>query len=101
MNSLAIITERRVLELNERARDNARAHYEYANQRYQGGLGSRLNAVHLLLRLSLKESPSFDPFPLARAEAYVDTLHRRGLRPSLIGRVVARPRTSAVVVSVS
>lgn len=39
--------------------------------------------------------------PLDRAEAYVDTLHRRGLRPSLIGRVVARPRTSAVVVSVS
>ncbi len=39
--------------------------------------------------------------PLARAEAYVETLHRRGLRPSLIGRVVARPRTSAVVVSVS
>ena len=29
---------------------------------------SRLNAVHLLLRLSLKESPSFDPFPLAKTE---------------------------------
>ena len=34
-----------MLELNERARDNARAHYEYANQRFQGGIGSRLNAV--------------------------------------------------------
>ena len=31
--------------LNERARDTARAHFEYANQRYLGGIGSRLNAV--------------------------------------------------------
>jgi outer membrane protein TolC len=42
---LAILTERRVLELNERARDNARAHYDYANRRYEGGIGSRLNAL--------------------------------------------------------
>lgn len=42
---LAVITERRVLELNERSRDNARAHYDFANQRYQGGIGSRLNAI--------------------------------------------------------
>lgn len=42
---LAVIAQRRVLELNARARDNARAHFEYANQRFQGGLGSRLNAV--------------------------------------------------------
>ena len=42
---LTVIAQRRVLELNERARDNARDHYDYANQRFQGGLGSRLNAV--------------------------------------------------------
>jgi outer membrane protein TolC len=42
---LAIIARRRVLDLNERARDNAKAHYDYANQRFQGGLGSRLNAL--------------------------------------------------------
>src|SRR5688500_13274074 len=42
---LAIIAQRRVVELNERARDNARAHYDYANQRFQGGLGSRLIAL--------------------------------------------------------
>ncbi len=42
---LAIIARRRVFELNERARDNAKAHYDYANQRFQGGLGSRLNAL--------------------------------------------------------
>jgi len=42
---LAIIARRRVLDLNSRARDNARAHFEFANQRFQGGLGSRLNAL--------------------------------------------------------
>ena len=42
---LAIIAGRRIVELNERARDTARAHYDYANQRFQGGLGSRLNAL--------------------------------------------------------
>ena len=42
---LAIIARRRVLDLNTRARDNARAHFEFANQRFQGGLGSRLNML--------------------------------------------------------
>ncbi|HEY3161787.1 MAG TPA: TolC family protein [Vicinamibacterales bacterium] len=44
-NYLAIIARRRVLDLNTRARDNARAHFEFANQRFQGGIGSRLNAL--------------------------------------------------------
>ena len=42
---LAIIARRRVLDLNTRSRENARAHFQFANQRFQGGLGSRLNAV--------------------------------------------------------
>jgi outer membrane protein TolC len=42
---LAIIARRRVLDLNTRARDNAKAHFDFANQRLQGGLGSRLNAL--------------------------------------------------------
>jgi outer membrane protein TolC len=42
---LAIIASRRVLELNERSRDNAKAHYDFANQRFQGGIGSRLNML--------------------------------------------------------
>jgi outer membrane protein len=42
---LAIIARRRVLDLNTRSRENARAHFEFANQRFQGGIGSRLNAV--------------------------------------------------------
>ena len=53
---LAIITQRRVLELNERARDNARAHYEFANQRYEGGIGSRLNALRAQQELSGDEA---------------------------------------------
>jgi len=42
---LAIIARRRVLDLNSRARENAQAHFEFANQRFQGGIGSRLNAL--------------------------------------------------------
>jgi len=42
---LAIIARRRVFDLNTRARDNARAHFMFANQRFQGGIGSRLNAL--------------------------------------------------------
>jgi outer membrane protein TolC len=53
---LAVITERRVLELNERALENARAHYEYADQRFQGGLGSRLNAIRAEQEVSANEA---------------------------------------------
>ena len=53
---LAIITQRRVLELNERARDNANAHYVYANQRYEGGIGSRLNALRAQQEVSGDEA---------------------------------------------
>jgi outer membrane protein TolC len=49
---LAVIAARRVVELNERARDTARAHYDYANQRFQGGIGSRLNALRAQQELS-------------------------------------------------
>ena len=45
-----------MLELNERARDNARAHFEYANQRFQGGIGSRLNAVRAEQEVSSNEA---------------------------------------------
>ena len=52
---LAIIAQQQVLELNERARDTARAHFEYANQRYLGGIGSRLNAVRAEQEVSSDE----------------------------------------------
>jgi outer membrane protein TolC len=53
---LAVIAARRVLESNEVARDNARAHYEYARQRYEGGVGSRLNALRAQQELSGDEA---------------------------------------------
>jgi len=53
---LAIIAQRRVLESNERARDNARAHFELADQRYQGGIGSRLNMLRAQQELSSDEA---------------------------------------------
>jgi outer membrane protein TolC len=53
---LAIIAQRRVLELNERARDNARAHFTFANQRFQGGIGSRLNALRAQQEVSGDEA---------------------------------------------
>ncbi|MGH9347420.1 MAG: TolC family protein, partial [Vicinamibacterales bacterium] len=53
---LAVITLRRVQELNERARDNAKAHFDYSQQRYEGGLGSRLNAVRAQQALSTDEA---------------------------------------------
>ena len=53
---LAIITQRRLLDLSARARDNARSHYEFANQRYEGGVGSRLNALRAQQELSSNEA---------------------------------------------
>jgi outer membrane protein len=53
---LGIITARRVLELNERALENARAHYSYADQRFQGGIGSRLNALRAQQEVSATEA---------------------------------------------
>lgn len=52
---LAIIAQRRLLDLSTRARDNAQAHYAFANQRYEGGVGSRLNAVRAQQELSSNE----------------------------------------------
>ena len=53
---LAIIASRRALELNERARDNARAHFDYANQRFQGGIGSRLNMLRAQQEMTSDEA---------------------------------------------
>jgi outer membrane protein TolC len=53
---LAIIANRRVLELNERSRDNAKAHFDYADQRFQGGIGSRLNMLRAQVELTGDET---------------------------------------------
>jgi len=53
---LAIIAGRRVLELNERSRENARAHFDFANQRFLGGIGSRLNMLRAQQELTSDEA---------------------------------------------
>jgi outer membrane protein TolC len=53
---LSIIALHQVVQLNETARDNARAHYELAEQRFQGGIGSRLNAVRAQQEVSMIEA---------------------------------------------
>jgi outer membrane protein TolC len=42
---LAVVARQRVLDANQRARDTARAHYEFARQRRESGAGSRLNEL--------------------------------------------------------
>ena len=42
---LAIVTARRQVEVDERARDNARAQHDYARTRFEAGAGSRLDAL--------------------------------------------------------
>ena len=42
---LAIVTQRRVIDVDTHARDNDRAHYDFAHARYAGGIGSRLDEV--------------------------------------------------------
>ena len=53
---LAVIAGRRIVELNERALETARAHADYANRRFQGGLGSRLNALRAQQEVSSAEA---------------------------------------------
>ena len=53
---LTTIAVQRVLLLNEQARDNAKAHYDYAQRRYEGGLGSRLNALRAQQEWSTDET---------------------------------------------
>ncbi len=42
---LAIITQHRVVEVNQHALNTAREHYAYSHQRYTGGVGNRLDEV--------------------------------------------------------
>ncbi|MEQ1757360.1 MAG: TolC family protein [Vicinamibacterales bacterium] len=53
---LVIIAQRRVLERNDRSRENALAHYTYAMQRFEGGIGSRLNMLRAQQELSSDEA---------------------------------------------
>ncbi len=52
---LSVIAQHRVIEVNLRAVDNARAHHEYALQRFQGGVGNELDEVRADQEVALAE----------------------------------------------
>jgi outer membrane protein TolC len=52
---LAIVGATRQLEVNQRARDTARAQFEYARARREGGVGSRLNELRAAQELAVNE----------------------------------------------
>lgn len=52
---LAVIAQRRQAEVEERARDNAKAQVDYTRTRYEGGLGSKLNALRAADTLATDE----------------------------------------------
>lgn len=53
---LEVFAQKRVLEANVRARDTAKAHYDYAHSRYVGGVGNRLDEVRAAQQLSTDET---------------------------------------------
>jgi len=53
---LRILAFRRVLDLNTRARDSAKEHFDFANQRFLGGIGSRLNMLRAQQELTSDEA---------------------------------------------
>ncbi len=52
---LSVVTGKRQVEVNERARDTARAQLEYATARREGGVGSRLNEERAAQELAVTE----------------------------------------------
>jgi outer membrane protein len=50
---LAVIGAKRQLDVNERARDNAQAQFDYARARREGGVGSRLNELRSAQELAV------------------------------------------------
>jgi outer membrane protein TolC len=53
---LQIIAQRRLVEVSERARDAAKAHYEFAHSRFAGGVGNRLDEVRAAQEVATDDS---------------------------------------------
>jgi outer membrane protein TolC len=53
---LTVVAQKYVLVVNERARDNAKAHYDYSHQRLVGGVGNRIDDVRAAQELATDES---------------------------------------------
>jgi outer membrane protein TolC len=53
---LAVIAQKRVVEVNTRAREANKAHYDFAQQRFSGGVGNKIDAVRAQQELATSES---------------------------------------------
>lgn len=53
---LQIMTQHRSIEVSRRARDNARAHYQFAHQRFAGGYGTRVDEVRAAQEVAADEA---------------------------------------------
>lgn len=53
---LSIVAQKRVIDATVRARDTARAHYEFSRTRREGGVGNRVDEVRAEQELALDES---------------------------------------------
>jgi outer membrane protein TolC len=53
---LAVIAQKRVVEVNGRARDANKAHFDFAQQRFTGGVGNKIDAVRARQELATSEA---------------------------------------------
>jgi outer membrane protein TolC len=53
---LAIVAQKRVIEAATRARDTDKAHFDFAHQRYAGGIGNRIDEVRAEQQLESDEA---------------------------------------------
>jgi outer membrane protein TolC len=53
---LQLMAQHRSIEVSRRARDNARAHYQFAHQRFAGGYGTRVDEVRAAQEVAADEA---------------------------------------------
>ncbi len=53
---LGVMVQHKVVEVSQRARDAARAHYQFAHQRFAGGYGTRVDEVRAAQEVATDES---------------------------------------------
>ncbi|HEY2747870.1 MAG TPA: TolC family protein [Polyangia bacterium] len=53
---LQVMTQHKAIEVARRARDNARAHYQFAHQRFAGGYGTRVDEVRAAQEVASDEA---------------------------------------------
>jgi outer membrane protein TolC len=72
---LTIVAQRRILETAARARDTAKAHEDFTKQRFQGGIGNRLDFVRASQeRASSEAAVSAQRISLVRAQEALGVL---------------------------